>query len=234
MKKVFLIASVCCALVSCNNSNNSQNAESSAETEVKTEQCTNQKADFESPDYKIYALRGKVKTVVTYSQESNKDFNNKISKEFGDTIKFSSDGKIISDKYFVRVGFDDWERKESRDENGQLLGFDLDDEEANTSLFYNNDGFLEKLNDCSSEHSTDFTFTYNSDYELIKSEKTFCYFYDEGDNCMSDGTSTEYTILERDNKGNWTKRGYHSFITPTCNDNTEELYVLEVRDIVYY
>ncbi|MCQ2250341.1 MAG: hypothetical protein MJZ66_04455 [Bacteroidales bacterium] len=222
MKKLIIPAVLCCALMACGGAKtNSESADSktdasATEAAAKTEASApkkSQMADFEKGDYKIYALRGKV-SKVTYEY---------------DYIAFNAEGQVIDDESFLRVGKDGMENNIVRGANGNIISIDVDEEEMGTFLTYNSKGLLERFVHTTDESEYEKVFTYNADDELVSDTTKYTYYFDS----LGYETTCDYTILERDSHGNWTKAKCHTVGKPDEGE-PEEVTKEISRKITYF
>lgn len=204
MKKEFLLATVCCLMMACNGAN-TKNESNGSKTETESSEsskATEAKLDpkiaeaFTMQDGKIFDLKGNVKKCVIYDYYSDAEGNPTETKPQNEiSMEFSTDGKIVKHSLYEKF---------FRDDNGQFLkmtwfcnDFETD---IKDSFVCDETGFpikeiTEGINfeTCVNE--------FNANKELVKLSATGA-----TEDAMESQTDITYKILERDEKGNWTKR----------------------------
>lgn len=205
MKNFLLFSTICCcALVSCGgpNSSNGQTPDSKADSSVVEGQVDTTSVKnvdlYTMVDGKFFDLKGNVKKCVISVFAADEKGNPTSTKaESETTIEFGADGK-----YTVHSGYNDWNC--FRNDNGSINKFTwyCDDfgMEFVDSVSYNNAGFPLTFSSNNLGHQT-FTFVYDADNDIVSKSSTAT--YEEG---VEGKTESKYKILERDAKGNWTKR----------------------------
>lgn len=253
MKKTFFICALS-ALVSSSGvsatelDNNSEPAvnvvSNTTNSSMSNDTISLEKYPFKSPDRQLYDLRGNVSKMVIKRLRSNSAWSDTVDKSiYGETeYLFDKDGKLI-DK--PNDSGNEW--KSTRSGNGRILKREMrfeDGEGYSKKYLYNKDGMLEK----------------QMEEDLISID-TIKYQYDGYLNLISSTSSgvfeefqrlrdiTNYKIVERDSKGNWTKRYltrlHENIYNPSILDENYEGdekevvekstdYTIELREIEYY
>ncbi len=199
MKKLFIPAVICCALMACGGAKtNSESADSKTDasaTEVKTD--TKKAEDpYTMVDGKIFELKGNVKKCQIFGYYSDENGNpTGTTPEEETTIEFGADGKLSSHSGYEKIIRNDKDQLDKLTWYCGDFGCDFVDQYT-----CNADGFVvkEKMVNLGSR---DWEYELDSNNERAKAASDAQ--FEEG---MEGRAEHSYKVLERDEKGNWTKR----------------------------
>lgn len=196
MKKLFLLAMVCSALVACNNGGKTSTENSDNKSE-KTE-TAEAKDGFVMLDGKTFDLKGNVKEMkFSVNQDFIADY----------TLSFDNEGKLVNCSSSDNINAERKDNKLVSYQNG-IYTYTFD---------YNEKGFPKSIEESVEEDQSSILYelTYNENNELISQ------FYNDG---YEDGAITHnYAIVATDANGNWTKRNYNMEDSTLCWIETREI-----------
>ncbi|MCQ2250340.1 MAG: hypothetical protein MJZ66_04450 [Bacteroidales bacterium] len=199
MKKLFIPAVLCCALMACGGAKtNSESADSKTDASATEVNYEPKKAEdpYTMVDGKIFELKGNVKKCVVsefYSDANGNPTGTKPEEET--TMEFGADGKISKHSGYEKLVRNSNDKLEKMTWYCSDFGFDFEDQ-----FTCNEAGFLvsEKIRGLGG-----ITWTYELDDQNERVKAVSEAIYEEG---YEGKNETTLKVLERDDKGNWTKR----------------------------
>lgn len=201
-----------------------------------------EKYPFTSYNRQLYDLRGDVSKMVLKRLKSNSVWRDTLEGDFGTEYLFDKNGKLIDN---LDPSGNGWKSVHSG--NGQIQKRDL--QSGGEYIFsekylYNKDGMLKKMivESPSGDNNDTTIYQYDKYLNLITSNSSGIF-----EEFQSLTNTRSYRIIERDSKGNWTKRYLTSIqenrYTPSSIDDEGEdeevvekstTYLIELRNIEYY
>lgn len=205
MKSTAFLFILLAALTACSTKSSDPNATAADSTAIDT--TLTEKADTTAvtkseaqqettaPDLVTNGLKGHVKKMVQYYDETDRSFSW--------IITYTQDGTWattngVSLKKFFNEGV-------KRDAKGRIIALDRNVEETceteNDTYTYDEQGRVKKETNSNEFSTSSYTYSYNSEGEIISAKVK------ESDAEESDASYTlTYKILQRDDHGNWTRR----------------------------
>lgn len=188
-----------------------------------TQNIVNFKNPFTSFDRQLFDLRGNVSKVLVKKAICDSTWTS-LENLIEDKFSFKVNGEVVFDS--------NSKRKLARNSKGQLTSkqtYIKDyDFYISEEFSYNQQGLLDTLVLNGLENAGVKTFKYDSNWDCISAISS----------TASEGSEYEeefsYMIMERDDKGNWTKRRISSVLKCIDNGSEEKYYSIETRDITYY
>lgn len=163
----------------------------------KTSTSSSNLSAFVSSDLKLNDLRGKVKSVIGHYDETNE--NDGYEYGFSQSGTWTNVGTQTLKQYYNSEPV-------QRNAKGQLIRLCSGDMGLveRTEYTYNAQGFVTKKSiDYGMDGSSIETYTYDANGDVVKKACTECTDSEGSDKTTS---TVNYTILNRDSKGNWTRR----------------------------
>lgn len=237
MKKIFYSILVALTVMSCGNKSNQNAPEQNDSTTVAetTEQA--ETVSFGSLDYQTFNLRGSVASVGTYINDDESeeplffmgfDEAGRLNKYHCYTIeddlyinysypddKQSLDGKVLTEFEFLDADID---FRILRDDKGRITHYNRDFYE------YDAQGRICKCHMQGTEGEDSYVYTeFNEHGDPVKGT-----FEAAGEGEEWSGT-VEYTYLNYDQQGNWTKRNVHKVYAEEGMGELDDIYIRHIQ-----
>lgn len=205
--------------------------------------CTGSTEPQQSPDLQALGLKGQVKEITHYIYDADEEMTMGDSSYPGSKYTFDEKGNLVSeDDYIFQV------EDLKRDEKGRIVAKhaeDVSDSEGDDYNIYDmtytyGEGFLPlKVYTIISgviSYTDDTENQYDAEGNLTSAKSNSIF---DGN---TDESSTQYTILETDEMGNWTRRFIATQSVQQLLDGDNNLleadttssYSIDIRQIIYY